>query len=313
MPRNAAIPPALQFFLPPPHLVGYCVPAMSQPANETAYSLTDLSEKVGPIDPDLREALIGDLDDNALVKVGKEIASTRILTDVRRLYSLAYTFWEQASPEQRRKLRGFSLVLLGIAVEAALQLDELYARHENADQAGDAARASREAEARSLMKKALPLRDQARLTLSDVAGSSAALGEQIDRAAGTAGTPEALVKGLNALAEQGQMLLDSVDTKITRRAVLFQLDQEYVQQLKTTATELDEATKALAARPAGPKVTQGQLDRADGLNVHLFGMIMRAFERGHDIDATIPRLVPIAMRRLFYRRARKPQPEPETT
>jgi hypothetical protein len=84
-----------------------------------------------------------------------------------------------------------------------------------------------------------------------------------------------------------------------------QLDAAYMTRLKETAEKLANAAKSASARPAGQKVTQGDLDRADGINIHLLTLIIRAFENGHEQDPTIPRLVPIATRRLFSRAAKK--------
>jgi hypothetical protein len=59
------------------------------------------------------------------------------------------------------------------------------------------------------------------------------------------------------------------------------------------------ATLAASARAAGKNVTRGSLDKKDGEAFHLLEAIIDAFEKAHDIDPTIPRLVPISMRRHF--------------
>ena len=46
-------------------------------------------------------------------------------------------------------------------------------------------------------------------------------------------------------------------------------------------------------------MTQGALDAEDGANLLLLGHIVQVFEAAHDLDPTIPRLVPIATRRLL--------------
>jgi len=50
---------------------------------------------------------------------------------------------------------------------------------------------------------------------------------------------------------------------------------------------------------------QAALDREDGIAILLLGQIVRAFDAAHDIDSTIPRLLPNSARRLFSRRAKK--------
>jgi hypothetical protein len=85
----------------------------------------------------------------------------------------------------------------------------------------------------------------------------------------------------------------------------------------TAAAAAIRSTKLDAsARSAGKKVTQGSLDMKDGEAFLLFEAIIDAFEKAHDIDPTIPRLVPISMRRHFGKHTRKavavaaPAPEP---
>ena len=60
-----------------------------------------------------------------------------------------------------------------------------------------------------------------------------------------------------------------------------------------------------SGRKAGKKVTQGGLDKKDGEAYFLLEAIVDAFEKAHDIDPTLPRLVPISMRRHFGKHARK--------
>jgi hypothetical protein len=47
------------------------------------------------------------------------------------------------------------------------------------------------------------------------------------------------------------------------------------------------------------------LAKKDGEAFHLLEAIIDAFEKAHDIDPTIPRLVPISMRRHFGKYTRK--------
>ena len=69
-----------------------------------------------------------------------------------------------------------------------------------------------------------------------------------------------------------------------------------------TGTEaLRHAEAAVQNRPQTARVSQVQLDRQDGLCLLLLERLMRAFERGHDLDPTIPRLVPLSTRSVIGR------------
>jgi len=77
--------------------------------------------------------------------------------------------------------------------------------------------------------------------------------------------------------------------------------------LKAAAKKVRE-TAGRELRTVNPKATQANLDLHDGINVVILGQIIRAFERAHDLDPTIPRLVPISTRRLFNRKPAKKGP-----
>ena len=83
------------------------------------------------------------------------------------------------------------------------------------------------------------------------------------------------------------------------------LDATYVDALTAAAKAVRGTTLAASARSSGKKATQGSLDKKDGEAFHLLEAIIDAFEKAHDIDPTIPRLVPISMRRHFGKHTRK--------
>ncbi|WP_437676306.1 hypothetical protein [Sorangium sp. So ce131] len=268
-------------------------------------TLESLADRLGKPEPGLLEALLDGTTESQLVERGRQIASSRVLTDMRRLYATAHACWSSALKDKREKLRGFSPELLALAVEQALALERLLEAHESAGQKKDAARAAKDAALREALSRALLLRDQAYEVLRGVAGSGKEAREQLAQAVGTAEDPAALARGLTQLAALGKRYLTQKKGPLAVRARLMRLDQDYVERLEETAKELTQAAKTAAARPAGQKVTSGDLDRADGINLILLEQIVRVFERGNEQDPTIPRLVPIATRRLFSRKVRK--------
>ncbi|AUX38534.1 MULTISPECIES: hypothetical protein [Sorangium] len=268
-------------------------------------TLEALAERLGKPEPGLLEALLDGATEAQLVERGRQIASSRVLTDMRRLYATAHACWDGASKDRREKLRGFSPELLALAVEQAIALERLLDVHESAGQKKDATRATRDAGLRERLSRALLLRDQAYEVLRGVAGSGKEAREELAQAVGTAEDPAALARGLAQLAALGRRYLAQKKGPLAVRARLMRLDQDYVERLEEVAEELIQAAKAAGARPAGQKVTSGDLDRADGINLILLEQIVRVFERANEQDPAIPRLVPIATRRLFSRRPRK--------
>jgi hypothetical protein len=123
---------------------------------------------------------------------------------------------------------------------------------------------------------ALTLRDQAFEILRGVAGAGDAVQKELASALGTAEDAVALSRGLRKLAELGKRYLSQTKGPIAVRAKLLRLDGEYLDHLEAAADTLAKVAKKAGARPAGQKVTQGALDRADGVNLLLLGLIIRA-------------------------------------
>src|SRR5689334_2992394 len=132
-------------------------------------TLESLSDRLGKPEPGVLDALLDGTTESLLVERGRQIASSRVLTDVRRLYATAHACWSSASKDKREKLRGFSSELLALAVEQALALERLLDAHESAGQKKDATRATKDAALREAHSRALLLRDQAYEVLRGVA------------------------------------------------------------------------------------------------------------------------------------------------
>jgi len=274
---------------------------MSNPLADEDLTLPEIAAALEPPDPALLDALLASTNDTELVVKGRLIASSRVVTDVRRIYAMAYAFYTKATLAQRKKLRGFSPKLLAIAVAEAVKLDEMMRGHEGRDLDKEAIRAARGADLRDAFSYALALRDQFKDVLLSVAGQAPAAREEIEQAVGTADRSDLLVRGLQQLSAIGKRFLKESPGPLSQRAELFQLDQEFVQEIDNAADRLQKAADASTVRPAGSKVNQGDLDRSDGINLLLLGHIIRAFENAHDQDPTIPKLAPIATRRMFGR------------
>ena len=128
---------------------------------------------------------------------------------------------------------------------------------------------------------------------------------EVDEAFGTADTATNLARGLKAFAGLLREWLKRKEPDLAGRLVLASLDDEYAGDLEAAAKKVRDTASALERRTGNPRATQANLDLEDGTNVLILGQIIRAFERGHDLDPTIPSLVPISTRRLFNRKSPK--------
>lgn len=270
--------------------------------DETISALTDLAKQFPAPDPGLLGILLGEVDEAALIARGASIDTGRIITDTTRLYHKAYEFWQVATPAQRRLLRGFSLKLLGLAVHQALALETLRQHHAAGAQVAKVGRAVHDVTLEKQLEDGLTLRDQAATALRDAVGRNDVLRQAVDATVGTAETPDALARGLAGLATLLSDWLTADNGALMARLELANLDQGYADELEAAAQAV--RTNAAAAQVRSRPVTQGELDRQDGLNLELLGQIIRAFEHAHDRDPAIPRLVPIATRRMFNRKNR---------
>jgi hypothetical protein len=124
----------------------------------------------------------------------------------------------------------------------------------------------------------------------------------VDAAVGTADDSEALATGLERLARVAEEFLAHKKDKVAARVKLYRLTRAYVDGLREAAKTVRGAARA-GALQATAKSAQSQLDLLDGINIHLLAQVIQAFEAAHELDSSIPRLVPISTRRLLGKRS----------
>jgi hypothetical protein len=188
---------------------------------------------------------------------------------------------------------------------SATELEAMLADHEGRDAHAQISTATRDVSAQQAFKAGLTMRDQAEVVLRGVAGGDAATLTEIGKAVGTASPPESLAVGLTLLASIGKRFLGHKKGPVATRAKVMRLDEPYLKKMTDAAAAIRATELNASGRSAGKKVTQGSLDMKDGEAFLLFDAIIDAFEKAHDIDPTIPRLVPISMRRHFGKHVRK--------
>lgn len=278
---------------------------MPTPTEDPVHTLEVLAEEVGKPKLTLLQSLLASSMDADLIKIGRTIATTRIVVDTARLYRQAWTWWKDATPEQQKLVRGVTKPLLVLAVHQAYQLELLRQKREGKSATAGATRAGSVKAAAEAFSSGIALRDQAYDTLRDAAGPSAPLRAEVEAAVGTAPNADMLAMGLEALHDVLSGWLKSTDKALLDRLELSALDAEYAKELSAAAKRVRATVAEAGQRAATEAVTQGALDREDGVNVLLLGQIVRAFDAAHNINPIVPRLVPISTRRLFNRGSSK--------
>ena len=272
-------------------------------SNTETYTLDKISNILG-VPTELQAQANAPRESEAeLIKQGAQIASARILTDVERLYGLAYAFWVKATEVQKDLLLGFSEGVLRYSVDRALALRALTSTTSGAGFLDSVEVARRKTVAAETFSEALALRDRARNTLKKAAPTEA-MKTVIDDAIGTAADDEKLAAALDRLATISQELLATQDEIAKLRIADMRLTDAFTQRLSEAAKKVRATAKEAAATSTVKRIAQGDIDHLDGVNLVLLKEIVHTFEDAHDQDPSIPRLVPSSTRRLLGKRSR---------
>ncbi|MFS8066898.1 MAG: hypothetical protein ACMG6S_11055 [Byssovorax sp.] len=263
----------------------------------TSFSLDDLHAKVGAPDPAFVKAIVDEETREEFIALGSQIASRHILSDAPRIYGIAYEFLSSASEAQLDSI-DISLELVSVGAHLAIDLRTLTNKVRKTDEAGEAERSEAERAAATAFTSALGLRTRTVRLLKGIAGRSSDLRKRVDDRTGTAETAEALAQGLEAQATLMREFLTHKKDTIATRAKLYRMTEARAVKLDEAALAAGETAAAAAARSVA-RVRQLEIDFLDGVNLHVLGEVIHAFEGAHDMDASIPRLVPIATRRLL--------------
>ena len=264
-----------------------------------ALPLAEIQKLVGAPNPALLNARNKPTDRETHRLVGVQIRSSRVLTDLSRLVGLSYAWWSTATPEKRKKVRGFSLSLLQVAVHYSLELEAAAKGAEDTQHEDLAARQANEKAAAKAFASALAAREQLTTALRSAAGTDVLWRSRVDTAVGRADDAGTLASGIERLVKVGEEMLGSNNDDIVALAEAAQLDNEYLADALAEAAGLQAADERAGVRLTATKLSQGDLDVLDGVNLSLLSDMVDAFEKAHDRDGTIPRLVPISTRRVL--------------
>jgi hypothetical protein len=236
---------------------------------------------LGKPDPGLLEAALEPAEAQATQELAKAEAPEPLLANAVAVCLDAHDLWQRLTTTQRSQVRGFSLPLLGLAIDQTLRLE--HALGEHATLAAEHAAAV--ARLRELSPRCGMLCAQAAQVLEKVAGEVRAE----DDAAPIAETTFALAQRLHRLAHAGHELLRNTNVGIRRRAMLYGLNETFLDGLAAAGAELVRVNEK--ARGTGPlddaRRTLGEAHRATFL---LVTQVAEAFATAHRIEPQIPAL-----------------------
>jgi hypothetical protein len=261
-------------------------------------TLPELAALLDPPDPARRQAVYAAVSEADLVDMGTSTATERILFDAPAFFDAVYTIYGSLAPAKRELLTGFAYSLLPIAVDEAIKLQGLHEAQRATSQAGGADKAGAVAILASRRRESLSLRNNAIRAIRP----HLATDEQrarLNAFRGTAENAQKLADGLRGVAQTLEDLRAAAAPGVLSLLDEVGLGKPYAKKLADTAEFLLEADRATAGAPPQRMVSQRELDLQDGRVLHMIGLFFRAFQSGHDSDATI--LVPPLTRltRLF--------------
>ncbi|MRG91390.1 hypothetical protein [Polyangium spumosum] len=248
-----------------------------------------------------------------LMELGSQIRSQKILTDLVRFGGIIGEFWPKATTAQKRRLLGFSEPLLKVFVHSGKKLADMVAQFDAHVDSREASRAAAFAAADQAYKEGMDERERLVTALEGVAHLEPGLEERITKAASRVTDFTSLAQSLATLVNVAKEIRANPMSKAAKQlddggldAMQITAFEEMISKVKTTGEA------ASGARIKGP-VTQAELDLQDGICLSQMERVMKVFNRAHERDPSIPKLVPITTRRLFVspRKRNEDVPAPE--
>jgi len=252
-----------------------------------------------------------DVPKSDLIERGTKIRSQKILTDLVRLGGIATEFWPKATAAQKRQLSGVSWPLLKVLVHSGKKLDDMLAAHDSTVEQREGNRAGAIAIADQTYAQGIDERDRLLVALEGIETLIPGFEARINVARGTVSDHDSLSASLHALVKLGHEVLAKPQSRAAGQLVDGGVNSNELDTISTIA----DAVKTTGEQAAGARtqgaVSQADLDLQDGTVLAHLERVMRAFNRAHERDASIPRLLPIAARRMFSmgrKRANDPAP-----
>lgn len=281
-------------------------------ASEGVYTLDELFVRTGVSDDMTALAYAGGLTPAEYVAIGRKVHTSRVTADAARLYGQALDFLGRATPAQRVALLALSDRFLQTAIWAARKGMNLCAAYERDNDLAQLAQKKRRATADAQVAQAEGYRDALHEACEHLAGDDLHLGPEIEAAYSKSQEATELAASLEKLCDLAERLLTSTEPSVVLRRHGTALSRELLTRVRELADKLAAAGIAAGSTRAAGAISQSEVDFWDGLNVTLLRRIIQVFNAGHQIDPTIPRLLPRALAKVFFRTHARPSPSSPT-
>jgi hypothetical protein len=290
-------------------------PAPAPSIVEKAYTLEALVKRLGEATTQEVETFMEGYPPAVRIEEGRNASTGRIDTDAARLYGIAVDFLEHCTPEQRRAIAAVTPDFLRVGVWSAFQGHRLAKTSESSQAGLKHERDQRTGSAQSARGRALAGRNLLEKTLLALAAGTQPLTGRIQAAAAEPDLAEAIEK----LVAIGRDVVARPSASLRARLKEAAMDAAWLDWLAALGAEARSSGEVAGGAIPMASVTQAEVDRWDGTNLILLDRLIACFESGNQMDPSVPRLVPIALRSYFGRRvehqapAAQPTPSPEPT
>ena len=257
---------------------------------ESTHTLIDLYKTLGVVTDDELRALFHGVDDAYPISLGTKVATERIAKDAPHILGAALVFLEGATDTQQSWLVGVTHDTLRLAVGAVRSAaSRQQSRKESIKTSGDT-KTEQTAVTEQPLREAIGWKNVMHGVLENIALGSEPYASRIAAAWSKSEVPSEVRTSLDALLAVGEPLLTDQSPGIVARRKTTRLNKAWLEQGAAVSAALAVASESEGAVRTQPKVTQADVDLHDGWALLLIDQVLKAFEEGHNADATIPRL-----------------------
>jgi hypothetical protein len=249
-----------------------------------------------------------------LTSDGTAVSTTRITRDGSRLWGTISAFLLRATPAQRAYIPAITDDFVRIGIWSTYRGQLTFEALENAGVEITSARTGRQASSKDMRRQGGERRDVLYNGLRILVGRKSELLSRIEQVYRRSTQPTEVANSLRALVKIGREALADASPAAVQRRRGSLITAEFLTESETLAADVETSGKEAAAVPEPSPVSQADVDLWDGRNLVFLELAIDAFEAGHAIDPSIPRLVPISLRNILgpRRRASRSASPPST-
>jgi hypothetical protein len=268
-------------------------------------TLEELVAHHGPASVEEVDAYLEGASLEELAKQGARVATERITRDATRIYGIASKVRERATPEQEERLPAVTPDFLRVAIWCVHQGQQLWAERKSFQAEVRVMRHARAMNNKETKRQGAARRDVLYAGLLILAGQKKETVRRIEKVYRRSNRPATLAIVLRDLVGLGREMLEDTSLGARQRRRGSRLTAAFLAECEALAERVATVGEAAEAVPVQPPVTQGALDLWDGRNLVFLRCTLMAFEAGHALDPTIPRLLPNTLRGVLSRQPRK--------